>query len=183
MTTNLFNPSGTDFDNLFERGAGNQLLYIYGVDGQDIGQRYLNISYGSQCGVNTGFVAPDGTELRYKLCGKGKTIVNYSIWFADSGRDVYVSFSNVPPNLSVKITGSFSYTSSEYEGGEDGRGWYDIPHSGSVNTSCGNNSMRIIVTNENSYSVDYNLTFTCNGKSFSTGWVGYHQNTVSGSWG
>ena len=59
MTTNLKSIAGTDFDDLFEAGAGNQLLNIYAMDGQDVGQKYLNVSQGSQVSANTGFQASD----------------------------------------------------------------------------------------------------------------------------
>lgn len=44
MSTGLLNSSGTDFEQLFEVGGGNQLLYIYANDGTDIGQKFLNVS-------------------------------------------------------------------------------------------------------------------------------------------
>ena len=52
------------------RGGGNQLFGIYSTDGQDIGQRYYNISEGSPYG-NTGFLASDGGDIGYKLCKAG----------------------------------------------------------------------------------------------------------------
>lgn len=73
MTTNLKSIAGTDFDDLFEAGTGNQLLSIYAMDGQDVGQKYLNVSQGSQVSANTGFQASDSADVRSKLCGKGTT--------------------------------------------------------------------------------------------------------------
>ena len=80
MTTNLKSIAGTDFDDLFEAGAGNQLLNIYAMDGQDVGQKYLNVSQGSQVSVNTGFQASDSADVKTKLCGKGTNTISYKIW-------------------------------------------------------------------------------------------------------
>lgn len=70
MTTSLFTTSNADFDNCFEQGAGNQLLYIYAQDGQDIGQRYYNVSEGSAYGA-TGMLASSGTDVGQLLCKAG----------------------------------------------------------------------------------------------------------------
>ena len=70
MTTNLKSIAGTDFDDLFEKGQGNQLLNIYAMDGQDVGQKYLNVSQGSQVSSNTGFQASDSADVKTKLCIK-----------------------------------------------------------------------------------------------------------------
>lgn len=51
-------------------GGGNQLFGIYGYDGQDIGQRYYNVSDGNAYGA-TGFQASDGGDVGYKLCRAG----------------------------------------------------------------------------------------------------------------
>lgn len=70
MTTSLLTTSNADFDNCFEQGAGNQLLYIYAQDGQDIGQRYYNVSEGSAYGA-TGMLASSGTDVGQLLCKAG----------------------------------------------------------------------------------------------------------------
>lgn len=82
MTTNLKSIAGTDFDDLFEAGAGNQLLNIYAMDGHDVGQKYLNVSQGSQVSANTGFQASDSADVKTKLCGKGtnKAGVSYHVY-------------------------------------------------------------------------------------------------------
>ncbi len=183
MTTNLLNPSGTDFDNLFESGAGNQLLYIYASDGKDIGQKYLNVSYGSTNGTATNFLTSDGADVQTKLCGKGKTRISYSITFADSGRDVYVNFSNIPPNLSVSVTGSYTYETSYsyYDSSSESYETGYNTHTQSVSTSCGNGSTRIIDTGSVTYSVTYNLTFTCTNGKKATINKSYHSSAVTGT--
>ena len=70
MATGIIASSGQDFDNIFERGGGNQLFGIYANDGQDIGQRYYNVSDGNAYGA-TGFQASDGGDVGYKLCKAG----------------------------------------------------------------------------------------------------------------
>lgn len=81
MTTNLQIASGADFDSLFQAGGGNQLFGIYGIDGQDVGQRYYNVSEGSAYG-NTGFLASDGGDVGYKLCRAG----SYHVFTMTVGR-------------------------------------------------------------------------------------------------
>jgi hypothetical protein len=184
MTTNLLNPSGTDFDNLFESGAGNQLLYIYASDGKDIGQKYLNVSYGSTNGTATNFLASDGADVQTKLCGKGKTQISYSIWFQDYGKDVYVSFSNIPPNLSVSVTGNYRYTWSYYNDSteRDESGTSTV----NVSVSCGNGNTRVIEVTDSdadSYGVTYNLTFTCTNGKKATINKSYHSSAVTGTLG
>ena len=75
MTTGLQISNGTDFDSLFQTGSGTQLLYTYGSDGQDIGQRYLPASSGSAYG-STGFYNPSGTDVGNLLCKAG---TNYHV--------------------------------------------------------------------------------------------------------
>jgi hypothetical protein len=75
MTTGLQISNGTDFDSLFQTGSGTQLLYTYGSNGQDIGQRYLPASSGSAYG-STGFYNPSGTDVGNLLCKAGS---NYHI--------------------------------------------------------------------------------------------------------
>lgn len=85
MTTNLQIASGADFDSLFQAGGGNQLFGIYGIDGQDVGQRYYNVSEGSAYG-NTGFLASDGGDVGYKLCKVGSYhVFNFTVDFLISG--------------------------------------------------------------------------------------------------
>ena len=81
MTTNLQIASGADFDSLFQAGGGNQLFGIYGIDGQDVGQRYYNVSEGSAYG-NTAFLASDGGDIGYKLCKAGSYhVFNLTVGF------------------------------------------------------------------------------------------------------
>lgn len=184
MTTNLLNPSGTDFDNLFESGSGNQLLYIYANDGKDIGQKYLNVSYGSTNGTASNFLASDGADIQSKLCGKGKTKINYSITLERYGRELYVTFSNIPPNLSVSVTGTYycpwSYSTSDGESETYHSGTYKIP----VNVTCGNGKTKLEDANysdANGYSSSYNLTFTCTNGKKATVNNKYHSSAVTGT--
>ena len=92
MTTNLKSIAGTDFDDLFETGQGDQLLNIYAMDGQDVGQKYLNVSQGSQVSANTGFQASDSADVKGKLCGKGTNTISYKIWQEyDRGGNYFIS--------------------------------------------------------------------------------------------
>ena len=70
MTTGLISTSGQDFEELFEAGSGNQLLYIYADDGQDIGQKFLPASQGEP-GDATGFFNDTNTDVGPLLCAKG----------------------------------------------------------------------------------------------------------------
>ena len=115
MTTNLKSIAGTDFDDLFEAGAGNQLLNIYAMDGQDVGQKYLNVSQGSQVSANTGFQASDSADVKTKLCGKGtnKAGVSYRVYQTTESRTVgdgeYFYYQN-RARLDIQITNSKSCT-------------------------------------------------------------------------
>lgn len=111
MTTNLKSIAGTDFDDLFEAGAGNQLLNIYAMDGQDVGQKYLNVSQGSQVSANTGFQASDSADVKTKLCGKGLAIISYSFYYGYNFR-MYLTLSGIPSGRSVSVNG---YVLSEYD--------------------------------------------------------------------
>ena len=104
MTTNLKSIAGTDFDDLFEKGQGNQLLNIYAMDGQDIGQKYLNVSQGSQVSANTGFQASDSADVKTKLCGKGLAIISYSFYYGYNHR-MYLTLSGIPSDQSVSVKG------------------------------------------------------------------------------
>ena len=111
MTTNLKSIAGTDFDDLFEAGAGNQLLNIYSMDGQDVGQKYLNVSQGSQVSANTGFQASDSADVKTKLCGKGLAIISYSFYYGYNDR-MYLTLSGIPSGQSVSVNG---YALSEHD--------------------------------------------------------------------
>ncbi len=104
MTTNLKSVAGTDFDDLFEAGTGNQLLSIYAMDGQDVGQKYLNVSQGSQVGANTGFQASDSADVKTKLCGKGLAIISYSFYYGYNFK-MYLTLSGIPSGQSVSVNG------------------------------------------------------------------------------
>lgn len=104
MTTNLKSIAGTDFDDLFEAGAGNQLLNIYAMDGQDVGQKYLNVSQGSQVSANTGFQASDSADVKTKLCGKGLARISYSFYYGYNHR-MYLTLSGIPSGQSVSVKG------------------------------------------------------------------------------
>ena len=104
MTTNLKSIAGTDFDDLFEAGAGNQLLNIYAMDGQDVGQKYLNVSQGSQVSANTGFQASDSADVKTKLCGKGLARISYSFYYGYNHR-MYLTLSGIPSGQSVSVNG------------------------------------------------------------------------------
>ena len=66
-------------NHFLSRGGGNQLLGIYALDGQDIGQKFLNVSEGSAISANTGFQVADGSDVRLKLCGKGLAKITFTI--------------------------------------------------------------------------------------------------------
>lgn len=115
MTTNLKSIAGTDFDDLFEAGAGNQLLNIYAMDGQDVGQKYLNVSQGSQVSANTGFQASDSADVKTKLCGKGtnKAGVSYRVTTAREGNEYRVKaklYIQITTSKPCTVAGSFTYT-------------------------------------------------------------------------
>ena len=117
MTTNLKSIAGTDFDDLFEKGQGNQLLNIYAMDGQDIGQKYLNVSQGSQVSANTGFQASDSADVKTKLCGKGTNTISYKIWEEYSrGGDyyIYITVSKMPSGKSLVVSGTIAFQVIEY---------------------------------------------------------------------
>lgn len=121
MTTGIIASSGQDFDSIFERGGGNQLFGIYGYDGQDIGQRYYNVSDGNAYGV-TGFQASDGGDVGYKLCKAGTrniftmTIGRYGGSPALYGYSPRLGIGSLSPNI---LQG---YTIAEYrENTDDGR--------------------------------------------------------------
>lgn len=109
MTTNLKSIAGTDFDDLFEAGTGDQLLNIYAMDGQDVGQKYLNVSQGSQVSANTGFQASDSADVKTKLCGKGtnKAGVSYQVT-AVQDRKANGEYYNCRARLYIQITTSKS---------------------------------------------------------------------------
>ena len=71
MSSGLLSAQGTDFDDLFQSSGGDQLLYIYANDGQDVGQKYLNVNAGQAISSDTAFYCADGVDVRYKLCAKG----------------------------------------------------------------------------------------------------------------
>ena len=104
MTTNLKSIAGTDFDDLFEAGTGNQLLSIYAMDGQDVGQKYLNVSQGSQVSANTGFQASDSADVKTKLCGKGLVTISYSFYYGYNFK-MYLTLSGIPSGQSVSVKG------------------------------------------------------------------------------
>lgn len=111
MTTNLKSIAGTDFDDLFEAGAGNQLLNIYAMDGQDVGQKYLNVSQGSQVSANTGFQASDSADVKTKLCGKGTNTISYKIWqeYNRAGDYyIYITVSKMPSGKSLVASGTIA---------------------------------------------------------------------------
>lgn len=112
MATGLLNSSGTDFEQLFEQGGGNQLLNIYANDGQDIGQKFLNVSEGSQISSNTGFLAADGSDVKTKLCGKGLKKVNFTIKLTSGDwRSITatIAVSGVAAGSTVQVTGTAWY--------------------------------------------------------------------------
>lgn len=116
MTTNLKSIAGTDFDDLFEAGTGNQLLSIYAMDGQDVGQKYLNVSQGSQVSANTGFQASDSEDVRSKLCGKGTNTISYKIWQEyDRGGNyfIYITVSKMPSGNSLVASGTIAVSITE----------------------------------------------------------------------
>lgn len=116
MTTNLKSIAGTDFDDLFETGQGNQLLNIYAMDGQDVGQKYLNVSQGSQVSANTGFQASDSADVKTKLCGKGTNTISYKIWQEYSrGGDylIYITVSKMPSGKSLVVSGTIAFSVTE----------------------------------------------------------------------
>ena len=116
MTTNLKSVAGTDFDDLFEAGTGNQLLSIYAMDGQDVGQKYLNVSQGSQVSANTGFQASDSADVRSKLCGKGTNTISYKIWQEyDRGGNyfIYITVSKMPSGNSLVASGTIAVSITE----------------------------------------------------------------------
>lgn len=112
MTTNLQIASGADFDSLFQAGGGNQLFGIYGIDGQDVGQRYYNVSEGSAYG-NTGFLASDGGDVGYKLCRAGSYhVFNLTVGYLARGQNGYYEGQGgaLSPNVlnGYRIAGIFS---------------------------------------------------------------------------
>ena len=116
MTTNLKSVAGTDFDDLFEAGTGNQLLSIYAMDGQDVGQKYLNVSRGSQVSANTGFQASDSADVRSKLCGKGTNTISYKIWqeyTRDGSYFIYITVSKMPSGNSLVASGTIAVSLTE----------------------------------------------------------------------
>lgn len=119
MTTNLKSIAGTDFDDLFEAGAGNQLLNIYAMDGQDVGQKYLNVSQGSQVSANTGFQASDSADVKTKLCGKGTSKISYTLRYLNPfgrGFHPYLTISGMPTGNSCTVTGKVQYQKQDGEG-------------------------------------------------------------------
>ena len=110
MTTNLKSIAGTDFDDLFETGQGDQLLNIYAMDGQDVGQKYLNVSQGAQVSADTGFKASDSADVRGKLCGKGLVTISYSFYYGYNFK-MYLTLSGIPSGQSVSVKG---YVVSEH---------------------------------------------------------------------
>lgn len=127
MTTNLKSIAGTDFDDLFEAGAGNQLLNIYAMDGQDVGQKYLNVSQGSQVSANTGFQASDSADVKTKLCGKGTNKISYTLrywWPLGEAFKLYLTISNMPTGNSCTVTGKVAYQKHD-DSGEDNP-WFNL---------------------------------------------------------
>lgn len=121
MTTNSKSIAGTDFDDLFEAGAGNQLLNIYAMDGQDVGQKYLNVSQGSQVSANTGFQASDSADVKTKLCGKGTNKISYTLRYWRPMGDafkLYLTISGMPTGNSCTVTGNVAYQKHD-DSGED----------------------------------------------------------------
>ena len=131
MTTNLKSIAGTDFDDLFEAGAGNQLLNIYAMDGQDVGQKYLNVSQGSQVSASTGFQASDSADVKTKLCGKGTNKISYTLRYLNPfgrGFELYLTISGMPTGNSCTVTGQVAYQKHD-DSGEDNpyiRDYHDI---------------------------------------------------------
>ena len=150
MTTNLKSIAGTDFDDLFEKGQGNQLLNIYAMDGQDVGQKYLNVSQGSQVSANTGFQASDSADVKTKLCGKGTNTISYKIWQDYNVWGNYlinITVSKMPSGKSLVVSGTIEFSVTE------------IPDEGSASTL--NNRFHI------------NKTITANG----TTWIATYSRT------
>ena len=119
MTTNLKSIAGTDFDDLFEAGAGNQLLNIYAMDGHDVGQKYLNVSQGSQVSSNTGFQASDSADVKTKLCGKGTNKISYTFRYWNlygRGFKLYLTISKMPTGNSCTVTGRVAYQKHDESG-------------------------------------------------------------------
>ena len=150
MTTNLKSIAGTDFDDLFEAGAGNQLLNIYAMDGQDVGQKYLNVSQGSQVSANTGFQASDSADVKTKLCGKGTNTISYKIWQEYSRYGdylIYITVSKMPSGKSLVVSGTIAFSVTE------------TPDEGSASTM--NNRFHInktITANETTWIATYPCT-------------------------
>ena len=83
MTIGFYNANGKDFDELFEQGGGNRLLYYYTSSGQDIGTRYSPASHG-QPGASTGmYYDSNGSDIGPLLCALGKKRFEGSVNFSN----------------------------------------------------------------------------------------------------
>lgn len=145
MTTNLKSIAGTDFDDLFEAGAGNQLLNIYAMDGQDVGQKYLNVSQGSQVSANTGFQASDSADVKTKLCGKGTNKISYTLLHSNKynyGYIIYLTISGMPSGNSCTVTGKISYSGD------------DDPSSENDHSFSGTHTVNKTITSNGQFEID-----------------------------
>ena len=188
MTTNLKSIAGTDFDDLFEAGTGNQLLKIYGMDGQDIGQKYLNVSQGSQVSANTGFQVSDSADVKTKLCGKGTNKISYTLLYSNKyryGYTIYLTISGMPSGNSCTVTGRISYYGDDDPNSEEDHS-FEGTHS--INKTITTNGQTVI-DSTNDYGIGgycdidsgQTVTLTYMGRSVVIPIPERHNGTVSGT--
>lgn len=144
MSTGLLSISGADFEQLFETGGGNQLLYIYANDGQDIGQKFLNVSDGSAISANTGFQVSDGSDVRTKLCGKNLAKINFAIQCRWQSGFIYIDIvvSGLPSGQKMNVNGSAYFQYRVFAQYEDDRD-EDFTTAITFNTSVSNGTTRL----------------------------------------
>ena len=82
MAVGFKNSSGVDLDDVFELGQGNKLVNMYASNGQDLGQRYLDVGQGSAAS-NQGFRNSVGTDFGHLFCAKG-TNISFYLTFGES---------------------------------------------------------------------------------------------------
>ena len=67
MATGIRTRQGKDLDEIFVRGAGDQILGIKANTGEDIGQIFLNANKGGPHSADVGILSA-GVDIRHKLC-------------------------------------------------------------------------------------------------------------------
>lgn len=122
MATGIRTRQGKDLDDIFVRGAGDQVFGIKANTGEDIGKRFLNVDQGAVFPYDTGILS-GGEDIRHKLCYGGSIGINWTIIGETHTATVVrsalvgtllIQVAGVPSNKSVLLSGTVSFWYASY---------------------------------------------------------------------